>query len=483
MNTHYAFKTKPYDHQLTAFNMSKDRTEFGYFMDMGTGKSKVAIDVFCYNYDIGKISTVVIVAPKGVYMNWVNLELPIHMPDRIETLIVPWKSAPRKKEAQALEELFSPGERLKILVVNVEALSTPRACKFVDRFIRMCGDCFMIVDESTTIKNHASKRTRSTNKMGQYCRFRRILSGEPVTKSPLDLYSQCTYLNWRLLGFSSYYAFRNRYAIMRDMRAGGRSFKQIVGYKRLDELGDKLMSFTYRIKKEECLDLPPKVYISRDVELTPEQKKMYESMRRIALAEIDGEIEVTAPLVITKLLRLHQIVCGHVGTDEGEVKPLENNRIKELIEAINESTGKSIIWATYRYNIRMIVKALESNFGKGSVVQYYGATSQEDRESGILAFQHDDKVRFFVGNPQTGGYGITLTAASNVIYYSNSYNLEHRLQSEDRAHRIGQDKKVTYIDLIARGTVDEKIFKALRAKKNIAEIVLRDKVELRRLFE
>ena len=480
---HYLFKTKPYEHQLRAFNMSKDRVEFGYFMDMGTGKSKVAIDVFAYNYDIGKIRCVVITAPKGVYMNWINQELPAHLPDRISALIVPWKAAPRKSEREALDSLFESEERLKILVVNIEALSSRRAHIFVDKFITLCGPCFMVVDESTTIKNHSSKRTKSTAILGQLCRFRRILSGYPVTRSPLDLYSQCSYLDWRLLGLSSYYAFRSRYAITHEMRAGGRSFRHVVGYRRLDELTDKLTSFTYRVKKEECLDLPPKVYMSRDVELTKEQKKMYESVRVTALAEINGEIEVTAPLVITRLLRLHQIVCGHVGTDDGEIVSLDNNRIDALMEVVNESAGKSIIWATYRYDIRAIVEALESSFGKKSVVQYYGATKQEDRERGILAFQNNPETRFFVGNPQTGGYGITLTAASNVIYYSNSYNLEHRLQSEDRAHRIGQDKKVTYVDLIARGTVDEKIFKALRAKKNLAELVLGDRARLRQLFE
>jgi len=481
---HYPFKTKPYGHQLDAFNLSKDRVEFAYFMDMGTGKSKVAIDVMAYNWDLGKIKSAVIVAPKGVYMNWANKEIPAHMPDHVVYVVTPWKAAPRKAEQEALDALFDVGiGELKILVVNVEALSTKRATKFVDKFVALCGDCMMVVDESTSIKNFSAKRTKSINILGKRARFRRILTGEPVTRSPLDLYSQCSFLNWNLLGFSSYYAFRNRYAKMIDMRAGGRTFKQIVGYKRLDELSDKLKSFSFRIKKEECLDLPEKVYMTRDVELSPEQKKMYEQMKRLALAEIDGEINITAPLVITKLLRLHQISCGHINDDDGQTIHLKNSRVPAMIEVLEECSGKAIIWATYRHDIRAIVKALETEYGEKSVVQYYGATSQDDRFTAIEEFQNNPDVRFFVGNPQTGGYGITLTAASTVIYYSNSYNLEHRLQSEDRAHRIGQTGTVTYVDLIARGTIDEKIVRALREKKNIAETVMGDTQRLRQLLQ
>jgi SNF2 family DNA or RNA helicase len=209
------------------------------------------------------------------------------------------------------------------------------------------------------------------------------------------------------------------------------------------------------------------------VELTDEQKKHYKSLKERAMAELDGQL-VSAPIVLTKLLRLHQLVCGSLTTDDGEVIPVESNRMKALMEVLDEASGKVIIWANYRFDIKAIEAQLQEEYGKKSVVSYYGDTSNEDRQEAVRRFQTDPDCRFFVGNPQTGGFGITLTAATTVVYYSNSYNLEHRLQSEDRAHRIGQKNAVTYVDLICRKSVDEKIVKALRDKKQLSAQVLGD---------
>tara|TARA_R110002110_G_scaffold156944_1_gene352543 strand:- start:33 stop:575 length:543 start_codon:yes stop_codon:yes gene_type:complete len=172
-------------------------------------------------------------------------------------------------------------------------------------------------------------------------------------------------------------------------------------------------------------------------------------------------------------MRLHQITCGHLKNDDGTTTTLKNNRMKELLSLLEEVEGKVIIWANYIYDIENIVKTINEEYGEDSIVQYYGATSSDDRSKAIKNFQDpNSKVRFFVGNPQTAGYGITLTAAQTVVYYSNGYDLEKRLQSEDRAHRIGQKKSVTYVDLIAPKTVDEKIVKALRSKMDIANTIM-----------
>jgi SNF2 family DNA or RNA helicase len=261
---------------------------------------------------------------------------------------------------------------------------------------------------------------------------------------------------------------------------GGRQVWIIQSYQRLDELSEILKPFSYRVLKEDCLDLPDKVYIKREVELTKEQEEHYATMKATAMALLKGDI-VRAPHALTQLMRLHQIVCGHLKTESGEIVDIPSNRIKELMKILDETNGKVIIWAHYIHDIEKIVKAIstakdeEGNliYGPESIVSYYGATESEIRQKNIEAFQDPrSPVRFFVGNPQTGGYGITLTEASTVIYYSNGYDLEKRLQSEDRAHRIGQKKSVTYIDLIAEKTVDEKIVKALRKKINIASEVL-----------
>ena len=467
----YKFKTKPYAHQLTALEKSWDRTEYGYFMEMGTGKSKVLVDNMAMLYDKGRINGAVIVAPKGVYRNWYSQEIPNHLPSHIQPKMVLWTALTSKTKDKEYQTLFETGHDLHILIINVEALSTKKGLDFAAKFMR-CHKTMLAIDESTTIKNPNAKRTKSILTLGKEATYRRILTGSPVTKSPLDLYTQCGFLNSFLLGYDSFYAFRNRYANMIDRNFGGRRVQLIGSYKRLDELADKLKAFSYRVLKDECLDLPDKVYIRREVDLTDEQSKAYSTMKSAALALLKGKM-ATAPHVLTQMMRLHQITCGHLRNDDGTITEIKNNRLKELINLLDEVEGKVIIWANYVYDIENIVKTIGEAFGEDSIVQYYGAIPAEQRQQNIEKFQDpNSKTRFFVGNPQTGGYGITLTCANTVVYYSNGYDLEKRLQSEDGAHRIGQTKSVTYVDFIAPKTVDEKIVKALRKKMNIANEIM-----------
>jgi len=467
----YKFKTKPYAHQLTALEKSWDKTEYGYFMEMGTGKSKVLVDNMAMLYDKGKINGAIIVAPKGVYRNWFSQEIPNHLASHIQPKMVLWTALTSKTKDKEYQSLFETGHDLHILIMNVEALSTKKGLAFAAKFMS-CHETMIAIDESTTIKNPNAKRTKAILALGKAAKYRRILTGSPVTKSPLDLYTQCGFLNSFLLGFDSFYAFRNRYANMIDRNFGGRRVQLIGSYKRLDELATKLKSFSYRVLKEDCLDLPEKVYIRREVDLTDEQSKAYATMKSAALASLKGKM-ATAPHVLTQMMRLHQITCGHLKNDDGTITEIKNNRLKELVNLLDEVEGKVIIWANYVHDIEHIVKTISDEFGKESIVQYYGAIPAEERQENIEKFQDSNsKARFFIGNPQTGGYGITLTCANTVVYYSNGYDLEKRLQSEDRAHRIGQEKSVTYVDFIAPKTVDEKIVKALRKKMNIANEIM-----------
>ena len=467
----YKFKTKPYDHQVTALEKSWDKKEYAYFMEMGTGKSKVLVDNIAMLYDKGRINAALIIAPKGVYRNWYSQEIPNHLPSHIEHKTVLWTATTSKAKDKEYQQLFKIDLDLHILIMNVEAFSTKKGLEFATSFLN-CHNSLMAVDESTTIKTPSAKRTKAILNLGKIALYRRILTGSPVTKSPLDLYTQCGFLDGYLLGFDSYYAFRNRYAVMVERNFGGRRVQIPKGYKRLGELSDKLKPFSYRVLKEDCLDLPDKIYIKREVDLTDEQRNTYVTMKSAALAQLKGKM-ATAPHVLTQLMRLHQITCGHLKNDDDTITEIKNNRISSLIELLEEVEGKVIIWANYVYDINRIVKAISLKYGDDTIVQYYGAIPAEQRQKNIEKFQDPDSpVRFFVGNPQTGGYGITLTAANNIIYYSNGYDLEKRLQSEDRAHRIGQKKAVTYIDLIAPKTIDEKIVKALRKKINIATEIM-----------
>ena len=467
----YKFKTKPYAHQLTALEKSWDKTEYGYFMEMGTGKSKVLVDNMAMLYDKGRINGAIIVAPKGVYRNWYSQEIPNHLASHIQPTMVLWTALTSKTKDKEYQSLFETGHDLHILIMNVEALSTKKGLEFATKFMS-CHKTMIAIDESTTIKNPSAKRTKAILKLGKEATYRRILTGSPVTKSPLDLFTQCGFLNSYLLGYDSFYAFRNRYANMIDRNFGGRRVQLIGSYKRLDELAEKLKVFSYRVLKEDCLDLPDKVYIRREVDLTEEQSKAYSSMKSAALASLNGKM-ATAPHILTQMMRLHQITCGHLKNDDGTITEIKNNRLKELVNLLDEVEGKVIIWANYVHDIEHIVKTISDEFGSDSIVQYYGAIPAEQRQENIEKFQDPkSKARFFIGNPQTGGYGITLTCANTVVYYSNGYDLEKRLQSEDRAHRIGQTKSVTYVDFIAPKTVDEKIVKALRSKMNIANQIM-----------
>ena len=471
----YKFKTKPYAHQLKALEKSWGKEVYAYFMEMGTGKSKVLIDNLAMLYDKGKVNGALIVAPKGVVGTWYKNELPTHLPDHIDKKTVLWQAMINKTQEKKLNTLFETGEELHILIMNVEAFSTKKGVDFARKFLS-CHSALMAIDESTTIKNPGAKRTKNILGLSKYSKYRRILTGSPVTKSPLDLYTQCQFLDPWLLGHASYYGFRTRYAIMKNANFNGRSVQIVVGYHNLGELSEKLQPFSYRVLKDDCLDLPEKTFIKRTVQLSPDQHKLYSQMKEKALAVLNGKM-VSTTTVMTQLMRLQQITCGHFTADDGSTQEIPNNRIDELTNVLGEIEGKVVIWGHWQKDINQIIKAVVKEYGEKSVVDYYGLTPKNERQKNIDKFQTDPNCRFFVGTPATGGYGITLTAASNMIYYSNGYNLEFRTQSEARIDRIGQKYPMTYIDIICENTVDERIVKALRKKINIASQVMGEELK------
>ena len=456
--------------------MSWDKKVFAYFMEMGTGKSKVLIDNMSMLYDKGLINGALIVAPKGVYKNWFDSEIPNHMPNHIEKKVVLWESTINKTKEKELNTLFASDHDFHILIMNVESLSTKKGKQFAFKFLN-CHKSLMAIDESTTIKNPGAIRTKNIIGLGDKVAYKRILTGSPVTKSPLDLFTQCYFLDPWLLDHQSYYTFKTRYAITKQINVSGRMVQIVVGYRNLPELSEKLKPFSFRVLKDDCLDLPPKTYMKRTIQLTEEQRKVYRQMKEIALATLNGKLTTTHN-VITQLMRLHQITCGHFKSDDGQTQKIASNRLDELMDVLSEMEGKAVIWAHYRYDIEVIVEAIKKEYGDNSIVTYYGDTSTGDRQKAIKLIQDKNSpVRFIVGTPQTGGYGITLTGASTMIYYSNGYDLEKRQQSEARIDRIGQEKPMTYIDIIAENTVDEKIVKALRTKVDIATQIMGEELK------
>lgn len=512
----YPFKTDPFQHQLTCFLRNKTLDAFAYFMEMGAGKSKVLIDTAAYMYDQDRINALVVIAPKGVYRNWWDLdkgtgqpvgELPTHMPAHVRYRVGIWSADATKAELEALDRLrpSGPDYDLHVLLLNVEALGRDldnnRAYKYLERFL-LDHRALLAVDESTVIKNPKATRTKALLKLRRLAPVRRILSGQPAVNGPLDLYSQCEFLGPDLLGFGSYYTFKAHFATLVPMfvhlgNGKKRKFTKVTGYKNLEELHKILSQFSFMVKKEDCLDLPQKLPpVKRTVELGPKQLKAYQQMKRLCIAEIEnglavnntgpvlGDFELTgnvdparvstASLVITQMLRLHQILCGFIVTDDK--KPVlfdePNPRLEDLIETLNE-LDHAIIWATYKVSVRQITERIAKEFGPDSVLTYYGDTNTADRATARLHFDprtrpKDSAARFIVAN-QTGARGLNLTVAHTGIYYSYTHDLDIHEQSKDRIHRIGQHWPCSYLYQHAPGSVEDKILYALVNKLDISQ--------------
>ena len=476
----WPFKTRPYHYQYNIIENSWSLPEFALHLEMGLGKTRIAIDSLALAYTQHKITHALIIAPAGVYQNWVY-EFDKHCPEHVPVDMYTWRRLNTKRERGAFHDfIFSEDEALKVFTLNVEALSTVNGYKAAEVFLkRVPGPAAMVVDESTAIKSHKAKRTKAAVKLGKLCVYRRVLSGLPAPNSPMDLYSPFQFLSGNgphLLGIDNYYAFQARYCVERLMNQGSqRSFKTIVGYRRLEELQGKVDEHAARLKKEDCIDLPAKSYMSRECELTGEQRNLYESLKKSFLTEYNGE-KISDSIMLTKLLRFQQVLTGHVTLDGGKVEAVPNHRIDVLMDVLRELPGKIVIWSNFRYCINEMEAAIAREYGADTVATFFGDTPSSKRMEIVENFQNTDHdLRFLVANPSTAGYGLTLTASSTAIYYSRDFRLDNRMQSEDRLHRIGQDHKVLYIDIVTPNTIDDKIVQALRSKMDLSARVLGEK--------
>lgn len=457
---------------------------------MGTGKTKVVIDTAAYLYSQNRIQCLFVVAPNGVHANWILREVPIHMPDWCDYRMAVWSSQMKKAEEKAYEDLFDPNfVGLRVIAFNVESFGVPeryfkKKANAAARALLNAFKCLMAIDESSKIKTPGAKRTRRLLTLGKYAAYRRVLTGTPVTNSPLDIYAQIKFLGAKYLGFSNFYSFKHRYAewIQEKNWKTGKAYESLVGYRHIEELVENLSKISFRVTKKECLDLPEKEYMRRMVAMEGEQFKKYKKLREDSILELRNDESVTVANILTKMLRLQQLLGGFLPSDDPDQpgtplydNPETNPRIKALLDITDETSSKVIIWARFRNEIEMISRVLRKHYGQDSVVEYHGGVKDDQREIAINSFQDESsRVRFFIGQQHSGGYGITLTAASYMIYYSNDFSLEARLQSEDRAHRIGQKNPVTYVDLEVEGTIDTRIINALRDKKKIADTITQD---------
>lgn len=471
---------KPWHHQKKAFVLSRDRKAFALFMEMRTGKSRVIIDTSCWNFINGRIRQVLVVAPNSVKTIWVTDELPEHMPEYIPWVAAAWTPSARKAERARLDEVLNIDDpRLRVLVMNVEAFSSEKGRLVAAKFVKS-APTLMAVDESTRIKTPGAARTRAIIAIGKHATMRRILTGTPATQGPLDTWAQGLFLDPDILGFGSFYAFRNHFAIM-----GGWNHKEVVGYAHLDELQKLWDAHSFRVTRDECFDLPPKGYQKLVVDMTTEQQRIYTAMATRMRAELADGRKLSAPIVLTQMLRLAQIAGGFVPPNvntpfadtTAESIPGSNPKIAALLELAGDVQGKVIVWARFRAEVAAAAAALREAYGEETVVEFHGGVDDAGRVAARTAFQDPtSSVRFIVGQTETGGLGINLDQARTIVYLSNSWSLESRLQSEDRASSAKQQHSIAVVDVVARGTVDEQVVQALRDKKDIARQVTGDQM-------
>ncbi len=496
-NVTMKYKTKPYEHQLECLKLHGEKEAFALLAEMGTGKTKIIIDNVADLHLRGLCDALIVFAPNGVHSNWTRLELPTHMPDEINYKSANWTANGNKAENAAIEEISKPFDGLRIFTMNWEALQNKRGFEAAGKFVLSSEMLMIVCDESDSVKNPKATRTKNLMRFKEHAKWRRIMTGTVINNSPFDLFSQFGFLDEWILQTPSFYAFKNQFAEMLQpgnalveaikAKSRMRGTPQIVAkgtggapkYRNLDKLSKLIAPYSFRILKKDCLDLPDKIYKTLFFEMTTQQKAVYKKMKKEC--RVLFEEEETPFTQLVAMGKLAQITSGYVlhpSLDtplriEGKTPKLDMtiDRIKQVVEKGN----KVIVWARYRVEIEDIVARLKES--KIPCVEYHGGVKKKDRIEAIDSFENGN-AQVFVGNQQAGGTGITLVAASYVIYFSNSFSLRDRLQSEDRAHRIGQKKNVTYINIVAKGTIDETVIHALMNKKNVAEVIIDKGLEL-----
>lgn len=472
----------PFDWQRRCFLISRDKAEFAVFAEQRTGKTKVVIDTASWLYVRGRIRQVLVLAPNSVKSTWVADELPTHMPGYIPWAAASWKSSPTKADRVALDQIVGPlasdSDKLLWFVMNIEAMSTDRGAEAALNYVK-AAPTLVVIDESTRIKTPRATRTLNVMKLRKHAKYRRIMTGTPATQGPLDVYAQFQFLNPDILGFGSFYGFRNHFAIM-----GGYGGKQVVAYQKLDELQALIDPYSFRVTRDECFDIPEKGYQKLVVEMNPDQARIYKQMRDQMRADLDGQ-RVTARIVLTQMLRLAQITGGFlpVSLDGGNGTlarniPGGNPKVNAVVELAGDVQGKMVVWCRFRAEIAAVTEALRAEFGHPAVVEFHGGVNEDARLIARTAFQAENSgVRFLVGQTETGGLGINLDKARTIVYLSNSFSLESRLQSEDRASTASQKHSVAVIDVIAKGTVDENVVGSLRAKRDVSRAITGDELK------
>lgn len=473
-------KVEPFRHQVLGFNIGIQIPNVALLMEMGTGKTVTAIAIVGRRYLDGYVRRVLVVAPTSVVPVWpAEFAAFADYPHVVEVYEGEKAKRKRKHRVAELDAFFDPkpgDDRLHVLVTNIESIANNYK-EIMQRFTPEQ----VIVDESQRIKNPSASRSKAMHYIGEKAKHKMILTGTPVTQAPLDFFSQYKFLEPSIFG-TVFASFRAKYAMM-----GGFDNREIVGFRQVEDLERRAHSVAYRVRKDDCLDLPGSMPAYRLCELEPAARKLYDQVASDAVAEIEGSEggEITVNNVLTKIMRLQQIAGGYVNDDDGVVQHVSSAKMKLLEAEIDNVIGegnKCVVFARFRPEIEAIVEHLErkgirysriwGDTKRGEVTDPVTKESYNPRKREVEQFQTDPERKVFVAQIQTAGLGITLTAASVNIFYSYSHNFGDYDQALARTDRIGQTKKVTNVHLLANETADPEVLRALRRKRNVADCVV-----------
>lgn len=433
---------------------------YGLLFEMGCGKTLTSIAIMGAMYQAGRIERVLVVSPASVVNVW-PAELEEYADFKFTAVPLFGSKDRRLKTLESLKD----SNGLKVAVINYESVFREG---IKDALLNYDAD-LVICDESQRIKSHTAKQSKAMWEIGDKARYKMILSGTPIQNNATDIWSQYRFLDKSVFG-DSYYPFQNHYCVMHPV------FKsKVIKNINMDELTKKAHSIAYRVRKEEALDLPEQIFETRKIEMAAKERKIYNTLKNESIVELENEETITATTVLTRLLRLQQLTGGFLikdGEDVPEqISTAKLEALKDIIkDYVLEARKKLVVFARFLAEVDAITQMSEKLFAKTGkkAVSIQGATKKELRGDLIRQFQEDSDTVLFVGQIDTAGIGITLTAADTCVYYSKTWNYGVYEQSLSRIHRIGQKNNCVYIDLVCPKTVDEKITQALKKKDDLA---------------
>ena len=471
------FKTKPRPYQREIVEQTWDKPVYALFLEQGLGKTKVVLDTASALFAGDHIDAVVVVSRKAVIENWQAEELPKHLLAEHRSFIYGSKTYKRLQPPATINYYG----KLIVLLINDGCCRTKHGKAYLNAFVKH-NRTMLVIDESTLIKSHSAKFSQAMLALSKKVPYRRILSGEPAPLGPVDYYNQYRFLDPAILGIGSFQAYKNIFCEMETVFiGGGRTVQKPL--REFTEVGkvlfeERVEPVTVRLRKHDVLDdLPPKQYQVYRYDLPSALQKQYTALEKQFQVELEDEFmkgTLTATMAAARATRLHQLVCGHAVLDDGRKMPVESGRYEILKEILDQRppTSKTLIWCHYRHSVEELRERLKKDYGEFTYAHIYGGMTQIIRAAELKRFREDPRCRGIILNQATAAWGLTLTEADGSIYYANSYNWEHRAQSEDRNHRIGQKSSVMYWDIVASGTVDEGVLQNLQEKGEFSKFAM-----------